>query len=144
MTDRFKYSKVRQHIIDDLRMDLIGPADPYEVLDENPRFAYLVGMLDVQGEDDSKENEQEIDSDVNFEDEEDYTAGEEDDNEPIMSTRFQLPSSIGISFYISNDTDHILFDVSWGDYTKSSEKSWEKTIKSITKPFIIVSLCQKH
>ena len=48
MTDRFKYSKVRQHIIDDLRMDLIGPADPYEVLDENPRFAYLVGMLDVQ------------------------------------------------------------------------------------------------
>ena len=54
MTDRFKYSKVRQHIIDDLRMDLIGPADPYEVLDENPRFAYLVGMLDVQGEDDSK------------------------------------------------------------------------------------------
>ena len=109
MTDRFKYSKVRQHIIDDLRMDLIGPADPYEVLDENPRFAYLVGMLDVQGEDDSKENEQEIDSDVNFEDEEDYTAGEEDDNEPIMSTRFQLPSSIGISFYISNDTDHILF-----------------------------------
>ena len=30
MTDRFKYSKVRQHIIDDLRMDLIGPADPYE------------------------------------------------------------------------------------------------------------------
>lgn len=144
MTDRFKYSKVRQHIIDDLRMDLIGPADPYEVLDENPRFAYLVGMLDVQGEDDSKENEQEIDSDVNFEDEEDYTAGEEDDNEPIMSTRFQLPSSIGISFYISNDTDHILFDVSWEIILSPQKKSWEKTIKSITKPFIIVSLCQKH
>ena len=133
MTDRFKYSKVRQHIIDDLRMDLIGPADPYEVLDENPRFAYLVGMLDVQGEDDSKENEQEIDSDVNFEDEEDYTAGEEDDNEPIMSTRFQLPSSIGISFYISNDTDHILFDVSWGDYTKSSEKIMGKDDKEHNK-----------
>lgn len=144
MTDRFKYSKVRQHIIDDLRMDLIGPADPYEVLDENPRFAYLVGMLDVQGEDDSKENEQEIDSDVNFEDEEDYTAGEEDDNEPIMSTRFQLPSSIGISFYIS--MIQIIFCLMChGEIILSPQKkSWEKTIKSITKPFIIVSLCQKH
>ena len=133
MADRFKYSEVRQHIIDDMRTDLIGPMEPYEVLDENPRFAYLVGMLDVQSEENSDENEQEIDTDANYEDEEDYTAGEEDDNEPIMATRFQLPSSIGISFYISDETKSILLDVSWGDYTKSSEKYMGKDDKEHTR-----------
>ena len=133
MADRFKYSEVRQHIIDDMRTDLIGPMEPYEVLDENPRFAYLVGMLDVQSEENSDENEQEIDTDANYEDEEDYTAGEEDDNEPIMTTRFQLPSSIGISFYISDETKSILLDVSWGDYTKSSEKYIGKDEKEHTR-----------
>lgn len=133
MAGRFKYSEVRQHIIDDMRTDLIGPLEPYEVLDENPRFAYLVGMLDVQSEENSDENEQEIDTDANYEDEEDYTAGEEDDNEPIMTTRFQLPSSIGISFYISDETKSILIDVSWGDYTKSSEKYMGKDEKEHTR-----------
>lgn len=133
MADRFKYSEVRQHIIDDMRTDLIGPMEPYEVLDENPRFAYLVGMLDVQSEENSVENEQEIDTDANYDDEEDYTAGEEDDNEPIMTTRFQLPSSIGISFYISDETNSILLDVSWGDYTKSSEKYVGKDEKEHTR-----------
>lgn len=133
MAERLKYSEVRQHIIDDMRTDLIGPMEPYEGLDENPRFAYLVGMLDVQSEENSDENEQEIDTDANYEDEEDYTAGEEEDNEPIMTTRFQLPSSIGISFYISDETKSILLDVSWGDYAKSSEKYTGKDEKEHTR-----------
>lgn len=57
-----------------------------------------------------------------FEDGEDFTAGEDDDNEPISTTHFQLPSSIGISFYIQSDTESINLDVTWGDYVKSSEK----------------------
>ena len=48
MDDRFKYAEVRQKIIDAIRTDLIGPLSPEEVLDENPRFAYLVGMLEPQ------------------------------------------------------------------------------------------------
>ena len=47
MADRFKYSEVRQKIIDSIRTDLIGPQGENEVLEENPRYAYLVGMLDV-------------------------------------------------------------------------------------------------
>lgn len=123
MADRLKHSEVRQRIIDDIRTDLIGPKETEEVLDENPRFAYLVGMLDVQRDDDySSAGEQEVDADMAFEDGEDFTAGEEDDNEPISTTHFQLPSSIGISFYIQSDTESINLDVSWGDYVKSSEK----------------------
>ena len=124
MADRFKYSEVRQKIIDAIRTDLIGPREKEEVLDENPRFAYLVGMLDVQTdeEDRSGAGEQEIDADMAFEDGEDFTAGQDDDNEPISTTRFQLPSSIGISFYVKSDLPGINLDVSWGDYSRSSEK----------------------
>ncbi len=124
MADRFKYSEVRQKIIEAVRTDLIGPREKEEVLEENPRFAYLVGMLDVQSEneDSSSAGEQEIDTDMAFEDGEDFTAGEDDDNEPISTTHFQLPSSIGISFYVQNDLPSINLDVSWGDYSRSSEK----------------------
>lgn len=124
MADRFKYSEVRQKIIEAIRTDLIGPRDKEEVLEENPRYAYLVGMLDVQSddEDSSSAGEQEIDADMAYEDGEDYTAGEEDDNEPISTTHFQLPSSIGISFYVETSLDGLNLDVSWGDYVKSSEK----------------------
>ena len=56
------------------------------MLEENPRYAYLVGMLDVQSddEDSSSAGEQEIDADMAYEDGEDFTAGEEDDNEPCL------------------------------------------------------------
>ena len=124
MADRFKYSEVRQKIIDAIRTDLIGPRDKEEVLEENPRYAYLVGMLDIQSDDEdySGAGEQEVDADMAFEDGEDFTAGEDDDNEPISTTHFQLPSSIGISFYIQSDTESINLDVAWGDYVRSSEK----------------------
>jgi hypothetical protein len=102
MADRFKYSEVRQKIIEAIRTDLIGPRDKEEVLEENPRYAYLVGMLDIQSDDDdysSGAGEQEVDADMAYEGWRGlYYAGEDDDNEPISTTHFQLPSSIGISF----------------------------------------------
>lgn len=131
MADRFKYSEVRQKIIDAIRTYLIGPSDEKEVLKENPRYAYLVGMLDVQSDEegDSGIGEQEIDADLAFKDGEDFTAGEEDDNEPISTTHFQLPSSIGISFYIQSNTESLNLDVTWGDYIQSTEKYMGKDEK---------------
>lgn len=131
MADRFKYSEVRQKIIDAIRTYLIGPSDEKEVLKENPRYAYLVGMLDVQSDEegDSGIGEQEIDADLAFEDGEDFTAGEEDDNEPISTTHFQLLSSIGISFYIQSNTESLNLDVTWGDYIQSTEKYMGKDEK---------------
>lgn len=137
MVDRFKYAEVRQKIIDAIRTDLIGPLDDHEVLKENPRFAYLVGMLDMQSDDEnySGAGEQEVDADMAFEDGEDFTAGEDDDNEPISTTHFQLPSSIGISFYIQNETKNINLDIVWGDYVQSSEtyigKNGEECVRAI-------------
>ena len=123
MDDRFKYAEVRQKIIDAIRTDLIGPLSPEEVLDENPRFAYLVGMLEPQRDENAPdENEQEIDTDIDYGKDEDFTAGEDDDNEPVSTTKFQLPSSLGISFYVESSLDRICLDVSWGDYVSSIEK----------------------
>lgn len=135
MADRFKYSEVRQKIIDAIRNDLIGPREQEEVLEENPRYAYLVGMLDIQSntEDHACAEEQEVDTDIAFETGEDFTAGEEDDNEPISTTHFQLPSSIGISFYIQSDTESINLAVTWGDYATSSEKFIGKDEKERTR-----------
>ena len=45
MPDRFKYSEVRQKIINALRTDLMGPQSENEILDENPKSSYIIGML---------------------------------------------------------------------------------------------------
>ena len=119
-----------------IKTDLLGPRSEEEVLNQNPRFEYIVGMLAPKtGEKDS--NEQEIEGDAFFESDADYTAGEEDDNEPVSANRFTTPSSIGISFYLENTTNSFNIDVSWGDYSKASEKAFNKDGKEISvNPFI--------
>ncbi|MBI0126289.1 helicase [Bifidobacterium sp. W8101] len=127
MPDRFKYAEVRQKIIDAIRTDLIGPCSSKEKLDENPRYAYLVGKLEPQRDENAPdENEQEIEADIDHDKGEDFTSGKDDDNEPISTTKFELPSSIGISFYVESSLDCICLDVTWGDYTKSTEKNIDK------------------
>ena len=76
MPDRFKYAKVRQEIINALKTDLMGPQSADEVLDENPKSAYIIGMLASQTEDKdtSTAGEQEVDSDIAYGDSDDYTA----------------------------------------------------------------------
>ena len=132
MIDKKKYSKVRQEIIDTMKMDLLGPREENEILTENPRSAYIIGMLAPQTRlegDTTSENEQEVDFDIEYGDSADYTAGEEDDNEPVSHSNFKIPSSIGISFYINSDTTRINIDVSWADYTKSVETQITKDDK---------------
>ena len=94
MADRFKFAEVRQKVIDIMKMDLLGPSSEEEVLSQNPRFEYLVGMLAPQTNEDDGSNEQEVDGDASFEGDDNYTAGEEDDNEPVSTNRFKTPSSI--------------------------------------------------
>lgn len=137
MEDRFRYSAVRQRIIDAMKTDLMGPLMEEEVLNENPKHAYIIGLLapqtDMSKGTEEDTSEQEIESAIFYEDGEDYTAGEDDDNEPITTTHFQIPSSIGISFYISSQTQYINLDVSWGDYIKSTEKITIKGGKEVDK-----------
>lgn len=141
MADRFEYARTRQKMIDALKMDLMGPMEKHEVLKENPMFAYIVGMLYPQSIASSAEvTEQEVDTDIAYGENADYTAGEEDDNEPISVSKFKQQSSIGISFYISSDTPSINIDVLWGDYEKTAEQEeteggkTRNTIKYLRQP----------
>ena len=71
-------------IINMLQKDLLGPVDENEILSENPRHAYIVGMLSPQTDldgDGTMENAQEVDSDMAIEENADYTAGEDDEND---------------------------------------------------------------
>ena len=74
MADRFQFAGVRQKVIEMIRTDLLGPMDENEVLQQNPRFEYLVGMLAPQSQSDAA-SEQEVEGDAAFEDDADYTAG---------------------------------------------------------------------
>ena len=134
MTDRFKYSEVRQKIIDDIRIDLMGPREEEEVLGSDPRYEYLIGMIDPQNEseDYSFEDKRDVDADTVYGD--DYTSTEDEENEPSQSSYSPLPSSIGISFYIHSDTQKINLDVSWGDYVYSTEKDTDKEGKERSYP----------
>lgn len=69
--------------------------------------------------------------DASFEGDADYTAGEDDDNEPVFTNRFKTPSSIGISFYLESSTKSFNVDVTWGDYTKASDKTTNKEGKKV-------------
>ena len=130
--DKAMYSKVRQEIIDSIKVDLMGPREENEVLPENPRSAYIIGMLAPQTKLDGStttNNEQEVDFDIEYDDSADYTAGEDDDNEPISHSNFKIPSSIGISFYVESSITSINIDVSWADYAKSVESKLTKDDK---------------
>lgn len=133
--DRFKYAKARQKIIDALRMDLLGPRDENEVLDERPDTAYILGILEPKTEslNSVEMNDEDVEMDMNVEDNHDYSSNDEDDNEPVSNTHIAMPSSIGISFYVSSDTSEFNIDISWGDYVTSTNTIVDKDGKERNK-----------
>lgn len=125
MADRLKTARARQIIIDALKKDLMGPESEEEILKEDPSHNYyIIGTLFPKTGADRKDDysqDQEVEADAAYGDGEDFTAGEDDDNEPVSVTHFEKPSSIGISFYVDSSTSSIEIDVSWGDYYKTKD-----------------------
>lgn len=117
----YLYAQVRKKMLDAVRMDLIGPTAAEEALTELPTNSYITGMLYPADSD--------ITEDENYNDVE-FTEGRLDadgngsdsvvleDDEPDESTKggFKKPSSIGVSFYLSEETNKINVDVYWGTY----------------------------
>ena len=72
--DRFAEAALRQKIIDALKIDLIGPVEPNEVMDQDPASEYLTGMIYAKSlADDLEFGEQEVGFDFAHED--DYSTG---------------------------------------------------------------------
>ena len=130
MADRFKFAEVRQEVIEMLKKDLLGPSSENEILNQNPRFEYIVGMLAPQtSENDS--NEQEVDGDASFEGMQIILRAKTMIMSRSLQTDLKTPSSIGISFYLESSTKSFNVDVTWGDYTKASDKTTNKEGKKV-------------
>lgn len=119
--DRFAEAALRQKIIDALKIDLIGPIEPNEVMDQDPASEFLTGMIYAKSlVDDLEFGEQEIGFD--FAHEEDYSTGAEEENDDVQTNgKFEKPSSIGLSFYVKKETKIVRVVASWGDYKKREE-----------------------
>ena len=119
--DRFAEAALRQKIIDALKIDLIGPVEPNEVMDQDPASEYLTGMIYAKSlADDLEFGEQEVGFDFAHED--DYSTGAEEENDEIQTNeKFEKPSSIGLSFYVKKETKVVKVVASWGDYQKHEE-----------------------
>lgn len=139
MADRFKYAEVRQKMINMLKMDLLGPMEEDEVLEENPRHAYILGMLAPQSDNEKGATiEQEVDGDVSY-DENVYSSDEDEDDssEPVSTSQFKIPSSMGISFYVSALVEDFNVEISWGDYVKESTTALNKEGNEISKTIYV-------
>lgn len=117
----FKHAIVRQKILDAVRKDLIGPASDCEQLNEVPTSSYITGLLypaDTDVTEDENYNDVEF-TEKNFDaDGETLEVGifEEEEPEDRVKGGFQKPSSIGVSFYVSNDVQKVNAYINWGKY----------------------------
>lgn len=136
----YLYAQVRKKILDAVRMDLIGPTAAEEALTELPTNSYITGMLYPADSD--------ITEDENYNDVE-FTEGRLDadgngsdsvvleDDKPDESTKggFKKPSSIGVSFYLSEETNKINVDVYWGTYYSDKVDGGEVVDESLEEDY---------
>ena len=136
----YLYAQVRKKMLDAVRMDLIGPTAAEEALTELPTNSYITGMLYPADSD--------ITEDENYNDVE-FTEGRLDadgngsdsvvleDDEPDESTKggFKKPSSIGVSFYLSEETNKINVDVYWGTYYSDKVDGGEVVDESLEEDY---------
>ncbi|MGF1481831.1 MAG: hypothetical protein ACFB4I_20505 [Cyanophyceae cyanobacterium] len=119
-------AKIRDELIDALRLDLIGPTPDDtlhddEELDREPSRWYLSGFL--------------VPYEAKFSDRTDPTADDEvnspiedkSDDDPVPESnsarKVSFPSSMGLSFLVSTDTTQLEVTVTWGDYEPRSQDS---------------------
>lgn len=101
---------VRAELIERLRLELVGPNDPFELLDESPGQRYLCGILwpcdsPIEPGDDEGSEVQE-----------DSTLAE---STPTLAQTLK-PSSIGLSFVVRSGVDRLQARVTWGTYSLTS------------------------
>jgi len=135
-------AEVRQHLIDALQLDLIGPtpddeAHAAEIINQPPSRWYLTGFLVPYG----AGLEQRSDNTSNDElDEVSRPSSGDDQNTPEKSSarRAFFPSSMGLSFLVPQQASHFRAIVSWGDYSpipkeEEEEEEQEKVEKVETE-----------
>lgn len=131
----FKYAEVRNKILEAVRIDLLGPQQDAEVLDESPISSYITGMLypaDTSLSEDEEFDEQDFVSDEFHSENETSKGIEEDEPDDRPKGGFKKQASLGISCYVNADVHKLVVSVNWGSYVKEKRKVKEK-VKGIDK-----------
>ena len=137
----------RSALIEQLHLELIGPAEPTEVIDESPRQRYSAGVLfpsqlaNLEIEDDSStdendvvDQEETVDDAEALEDEtstssasrpgrEEMLAGDDD---TITMANTYMPAAMGISFICDIVSNGLLITPRAAVYTRTSRKEEER------------------
>ena len=100
---------VRDRLLDALKVDLMGPESPDEVLEQSPSTRYLLGMLAPRNTTLSPAEDDSADALLN--------STEEQDLGPKISQQLS-PSSIGLSFIVDPETPEVNIRATWGEYEK--------------------------
>ena len=100
---------VRERLLDALRIDLLGPQEPEEVLAQPPSTRYLIGMLAPKGTRLSPSEDEGTDSTID--------GGEQQESGPRVSQQL-TPSAIGLSFIVDSSCDLLSVQARWGEYRR--------------------------
>ncbi|MFZ5443147.1 MAG: DISARM system helicase DrmA [Myxococcota bacterium] len=133
---------VREHLIEALHADLVGPfsrhpgeatSDAGELLRHAPSRWYLTGFLVPrdQGEIDEPDDEDDDLGAGDDQDDEETSAG----TDPTVKRVRRLPASMGVSVYVAATVKQLTVHVSWADYTRievGDSKRWSRTPHSQT------------
>lgn len=156
-------AEVRTKLVEALGLDLIGPdadnADlAYETIPQAPSKWYLSGFL-VPYEA-KLQDRSDPDSNDSFEPQLTTNTSGDDDNKPEGSSarKGMFPSSFGLSFLISEETQEIKVAISWGDYCPAPDsdseaetrlqadtsRPWQRTPQQAALTFALPSSEKEH
>ena len=126
----FKCAAVREKILEALRIDLMGPQEECEALNEMPTVSYITGMLypsDTSfSEDETYDDQEFMNNEYYTEDRKDSSTGMEDyDSETPAQGKFKKQASCGLTCYVGADVSVITASIKWGSYEKTQEKVLE-------------------
>ncbi|MEH2311655.1 MAG: hypothetical protein V7K35_09680 [Nostoc sp.] len=122
-----KSAEVRSHLIEALQLDLIGPTPDdidhiEEILDQAPSKWYLTGFLVPHGAPIEQRGDDTVDDDL---DQLQKGSAGEDENVPDkpFAKKAFFPSSMGLSFLITENASQLNLTVQWGDYFPIKDNS---------------------
>ncbi|MCB9682121.1 MAG: helicase [Alphaproteobacteria bacterium] len=111
--------EIREHLIEALEADLVGPMGEHEVLETSPSRWYLTGFLVPAGAPEEQRTDDTGDEALGNEVEAEADEAADD----VRVARPFLPASMGLSFLVPSDATVLEVDVSWGEYEELDEET---------------------
>ena len=134
-------AQVRERLVEALKLDLVGPWASHDFSEERlpgwerPSNWYLTGFLIPSDTPADQKIDEEADDDFDGEVVEEAGLPEESNEERKAARKVYFPSSMGLSFLVSERAEELQVTVRWGDYTHGPSESpsnkqinvWQRT-----------------